>query len=1199
MTDKFNKTIGVFLFLLTTFSFGNPVFFKLIEKGEYNQALQFAEINIPPASRTAEIWLKIGYANEKLNLPEKALACYTFAGKLSPNSSEVQLGLASVYNKLGQVEKSLQLSQSLLKIKFSPQAAAEAIRSLLKLGRESEALSLLQQILWVDEKNRFANYTEGTLHYNQGAYAKALPFLKIAWETQKDVDLALKLTKSYTQLQDYAGTIPVLKKAVEIDPSNILPNMELARAYYRVKNYKDALKYFDSFLAKANAGPEDWYMAAFSKEKIGDLEGASSYHRKVVELSGNSTANEALLSQVFVAKSYIKEKQYKYAVAFLTFVFNADKEGKVVPDIAVLLSQAQLNNRDTAAAISTLEQAASTNTKVIDVYSILADLYERKKMNDKAKKIYEKMSSMDSDDPKATLVLGSFYMKEKNFQNALSYFTKSFKGEESAASAEGIALCALELKKYELAVKHAQKAIKKDPENWKARTVLYKIWIVQNQYDDALKPLEWLIQKDPGSIEYWKNLAVCYQYTNDLEKLSLADQKVIALDPKNVESRIRFATYLLSKGDKKTAYTVYMQLIAIIPQNERVWYKTFELARDLGKKEESSHFLERYLTLRPKDALTLREMGDLLYDLKKLDGAASYYKKASEVNPNLKGFYRRYAEIAISKGSDDEVLQVLKGAERVGEADANIYATLGKLYEKKNDYANAIPMYGKSAQLNAQNGAILVTLSACQIKAGRTDDAIVSLEQALLLNPNRPAEHKTLGELYLKQGKRDQAMKAFTKYLAQNSLDWEIAKMVGLNAYFKKDYAQAAKYLSMVGGKEAVDVGHLSILGEVCFYSNDFGKAVKALEELCNRYPPQRKHKEILKMLAEAYERKNDDASAATVYAEYVELEGVNDLEASYKAALFFEQSNPTLSRKFYLANIRLFPKDYRSFFRLGILYGQRDRNLPEALFMLKRASELVDSFPDIWAEMGRISEHLGKVDFAFEAYKRTLKLRPSHLAANQFVGSQYYKRGQVKESILYLEMANNLSDGKDCEILKLLAQGYNQTGRIQSAIDLLVKAKSLKDKDTTIYVGLVTLYDKSGQTANAVEAMNTLYNLNRTKENILKLAQLCAKDNRFKEAQNLVEQIMLQDSKNIKLLFFLAQTQSAQSKFFEAVDTYQKISELEPNNATAYFERAQLYVKMGKTVWAETFFKRALQRNPNLEAAKTALEQLQKTRKQ
>src|SRR5664279_3396927 len=100
MRSNISRTVAAsFFFLFAAGSiFADDGFDNLIKNGKYQEAIKYADKQIPPASRTIDIWLDLALAHEKSGLPkEQVLACYKEAQKINPSEPRVHFALGNYY----------------------------------------------------------------------------------------------------------------------------------------------------------------------------------------------------------------------------------------------------------------------------------------------------------------------------------------------------------------------------------------------------------------------------------------------------------------------------------------------------------------------------------------------------------------------------------------------------------------------------------------------------------------------------------------------------------------------------------------------------------------------------------------------------------------------------------------------------------------------------------------------------------------------------------------------------------------------------------------------------------------------------------------------------------------------------------------------------------------------------------------------
>jgi tetratricopeptide (TPR) repeat protein len=1180
-----------------TKAYSDDAFDKLIKDKNFKAALDYADDKLPAPSRTADVWVKLGKANESLGLVEKALACYLVSWRLNPKDFQSVLGAARIYNKLDQPDNGLSMAQKALDINFTAEASWEYASACIKLKRPADAKKALEKVIETDSSNAIANRELGNIYYTDKQYDKAFPLLRKSYAVQPDADLAYKLGKAYLEANRIDDAITYLKEAVSKNPGLVDAELDLSRSYFKRDKFLAAASEYEKIGSRPEMTAMDQYMRAVSNEKTQNNDNMIKAYLLAIDKFGGSTAPEAIASRLKVGNANLARKNYESALFQFQFIANADPQGRMVENINFLLADAYDGTGNASKAISCLEKALSAKPDNIEATARLADLYEKNGMGDKAKSTYEKMISLNPNDPAIYLTLGQYNLKAKKNSEALKNFEKSYLLDHKAPAAEGIALAASSLDQWDKARDAAESAVKLDPTLMDSRIVLAKAYLKDKNYAGAKEQLEYLVNKKPMELEYWKQLAVCYVQLNDQVRLSNADKKIIDMDKNNVESRLRLAQYAIAQNQVKQAYDMYKDLAVLTPQNAEVFKTLYDLSIKNGDKGAASVYLRRYLSINPSDAVAQRNLGDMLYEMKDQDGALLAYRAALKLDPTIKGFYKRYADLVIAKGQQDEVIKVLSGAIKSGEADVGAYTTLGMIYQQKTQYGKALEMYQKAMQMDPQNLDVLSAVAECQAKSGDRNGAIITFEQVIMMNPKADKELKELGDLYLKDGRNDQAISVYKKYLEKVPSDQDVAKGVGMALYQKKQYSDAVKYFDLVRDKTTADIDFLMAAGESYFIAGNNKKAQEIYEGVHLRKPSVPVLKKVLKILAESYEKDNNIQSAVDMYTAFSALPGAKDPDVAYKAGFLQEKVNPLKARKIYEDNVAAFPSDYRNMLRLGILYAKDKSTLSKSASLLKRASTIADTIPTMWIEMAQVYNKLGNERGELDAYKKLITMDPQNLEANKRLGTLLMKGNSVSDAMVYLEMANTLSP-KDPEIMALLGHGYIKTNRPKDAIDVLLKAKALKQDDTDIRLQLVELYKKTDQGKKALEEMKQLIAIKRDNKILLSYAQSLYDDGKFKEAQDAVEDIKATDPENIEALMVLARSQRGQKKFDPAVETYKEISYINPNYAPALCERADVHLQQNKPQWAKTFYDRALRSDPNYAPAYLGLARLAKTQK-
>ena len=1187
--------------LVLTFSvfsgylFADANFDRLMSARQFKEAVDYADDKIPNDKRTPAFWARLGQANDAAGATEKALACYMVSWRMDQNNYAALLGIAQIYNKLGQYDNAIDMAENALKINFTAEASWEFARACIALKRPADAKKALEKVLEADANNLIANRELGNIYYDEGDYTKALPLIRRSYREKADGENAFRIGRAYIEIGVADSALVYLREAVNRKVNVSEASRFMARAHFRLRRFAETINEY-SRVAVNQMEAVDHYNLGFSREQAKDAAGALTAYQAAVTAFGNDRSAPALLARAFVAKDLLSKKQAAAALNHLRFIAAADERAATVQDIYFLLADAHIEAKDNNNAVSSLERAIALNSKNIEAYARLAELYEKSGQGDRAKRTYERMMSVSPNDPNVFLALGNYNNKEKRWAEAIPHFEKSISLRRSAAASEGLAIAAFNMKNTAKALEAARAAVGIDKDAHEAHVVLARILINNKDFKNAQPHVEAICRKEPANLEFLRMLALCYENSKDQTKLAETDRMIVTADRRDVPSRLRLARFAASRNDDPTAIAMYREVAALDANNSESVRKLAELLnKSGGTRAEAITFMRRFVALNQNNAEAHRDLGDMLYEQKNLDGALESYRTAIRLDPNLKGFHKRYAEIVIARGLHNEVITALNAVIKNGDADVSTYTTLGMIHAGRKQFKEAQGMYTKALALDPTNLDALSALAASQAAAGDINAAIITYEQAVMMNKDASREYKELGDLYTRQKKDPEALRSYMRYLDKVKDDITVANTVGRLLYGQKRFADAAKYLALV---KSTDPAFLSMYADALAQSGNGKEAIPILEGLRARRPPVANANEVLRALALAYENDKQSLKAGQIYAEFIAIRGVRDAEAAYKAAFLQEKDSPGEAMKIYEANTRTYPDDFRNFLRLGLMLSQKKETASRALPHLRKCIAVADSIPAIWLELAKVYGVMNNDKEELEAYQKYLRTDPQHLEANKRTGMLLMRAGDMTNAMVHLQIANTVSPN-DPDVLVLLARGYMRSNRTKEAIDMLVRVKTARPNDVNVRFQLYELYVQTGQTKRANDEIKQLVEINKDTRYMLLYGESLISQNNVKEAENIADDILSADPDNIDAMLLKAKILRAGRKWSEADEIYREITEIIPNHAVAHFERAEtLMLAKGSVPRAQALYNRALRADPKFALAHLGLARIARQQK-
>jgi len=159
--------------------------------------------------------------------------------------------------------------------------------------------------------------------------------------------------------------------------------------------------------------------------------------------------------------------------------------------------------------------------------------------------------------------------------------------------------------------------------------------------------------------------------------------------------------------------------------------------------------------------------------------------------------------------------------ERMGDESEFLYANLGDIFLKKDEYEKALNYYEKAIALtddNIKKSQLLNDVGLAYLRKGLTDEAIKSLKRAVILNPENKNAVFNLGVIYVRTGldeKVKEDYKEFLKYDSGIDILYDLSKSIadiskqellgGINIDFVGESEEIKKIKELIVKASATD----------------------------------------------------------------------------------------------------------------------------------------------------------------------------------------------------------------------------------------------------------------------------------------------------------------------------------------------------------------------------------------------------------
>ena len=255
----------------------------------------------------------------------------------------------------------------------------------------------------------------------------------------------------------------------------------------------------------------------------------------------------------------------------------------------------------------------------------------------------EKIIQIQHRSVEALQLLGVIYATERDFTNAITFFSKAVKLSPASAQLlfnRGNAY--YEFGKYQEAIKDLEKSLLINHQNINALVLYGNIKKECDHKQEAIEIYDKALNINGYHYEALVNKACALidlaDYKNALELLQIS----IKVEPNLPQAYSNRGNALLSLNKLQDAVESYEMAIAIYPDYSDAYFNLGNALQRLMRFEESIMRYEKAIQINPSSADAYLNCGNALLKIRRLDEALLSYKKALEIDPNVKEVIYHY-----------------------------------------------------------------------------------------------------------------------------------------------------------------------------------------------------------------------------------------------------------------------------------------------------------------------------------------------------------------------------------------------------------------------------------------------------------------------------------------------------------------------------------------------------------------------------
>jgi tetratricopeptide (TPR) repeat protein len=388
--------------------------------------------------------------------------------------------------------------------------------------------------------------------------------------------------------------------------------------------------------------------------------------------------------------------------------------------------------------------------------------------------------------------------------------------------------------------------------------------------------------KEKAEPDILEELLDLYDKDRNTKGVVLTLKRLLKINPKNIDIRIRLAEQFEKHKDLKAAAEQYESLKQYVGEDQAlaVYTRLGYLYSEMGRMESAVSAYTKAIELDSKDADLYYSVSYLYERSGDVGKAEEYLAKALELKKDDIQGRLKLAEGLIEKNDLDRAKEYVQQVLDSKPDSMDALLLMVAILEKREEKEGLKEVYEKIHTLDPENDTVLYNLAALEYELGNTEESLEYFKKYLSIHPDDGEVHKILFNIYKEKDLKDSA--------------YEHAKiLVDLNKNEMGPYRYIFEYLSSKSEYEEIikiakkglefNPGNMELMEYLVTAYLKTGQddlAVEQIEELVKARPEDIP---LLLRLAKLRENRGELKEALRAYKTIIELSpGHAEAEEAY-----------------------------------------------------------------------------------------------------------------------------------------------------------------------------------------------------------------------------------------------------------------------------------------------------------------------------
>lgn len=462
---------------------------------------------------------------------------------------------------------------------------------------------------------------------------------------------------------------------------------------------------------------------------------------------------------------------------------------------------------------------------------------------------YAQMAKNIEDEYLFDFIIGTSYMKKKEFNNALEPL---------------------------------KMALEKQPKNLGNLNSLGTCYMAVGDSAQAIAIYEKALEVDPKAPMAYYNIGSAYQILQNHQKAIEYLKKALEID-EDESFLVALAVSEVKLGQYENALKHYKQLALLCPTKENYKYNVATCYEAIGDIQTAIKMLEDMVYVNPKYTLPAQKLASLYIKTNQLIKAKEIYDNILLKNKLTADVMHQYAILSSSLCDSDTAERMLKKVIRMNPEIAKAHKDLGIIYLNKRlfDYAedefqialNLAPndfeilfeygnylysisknveadrYYGEALEVNPNNVLALTFMGLNKLVLNQLDEAHDYIMKAVKLEPHHEYVQFCVGRILYARGEYEEAKRYLVRAVEQNP-DVETQNTLALTYFKLGEYSQALNIFKNIDMKRPQNISVMMEIARCYEALEDNDSALAYLENVVSIFPDNEEAHEMIRKLS-------------------------------------------------------------------------------------------------------------------------------------------------------------------------------------------------------------------------------------------------------------------------------------------------------------------------------------------------------------